>query len=97
MPLTNVQQNVAVAIRQKALAILEIKNSLSVLTQMYATENMAALVDADYAALNEFSNVTVAEMTAAKNALDAINTAIGDYTVNTNATKLTKIMNVVPQ
>jgi hypothetical protein len=97
MAMNNVQQNIAVTIRQTALEVLEIKNRLSVITQMYATESMGTLTDADYTALPEFTNVTVAEMTGAKNALDAINTAIGDYSVNTNATKLTKIMNVVPR
>ena len=96
MAMTNVQKNVASVIQSTAMDILEIKNRLSVITQMYQTEGMANLIDADYAE-TELEHVTVAEMTAAKNALDAINTAIGDYAVNTNATKLTKVLRSVPR
>lgn len=92
----NVQKNIASTMQSLSMDILAIKDKLAVLVQMYGTENMATLVDADYAALPEFAHVTVSEMTGAKNALDAINTAIGDYSAGTNATKLVKIVNLVP-
>jgi hypothetical protein len=97
MAMLNVQKNVASEMQSMANDILSIKNRLAVVVQMYASENMAALTDADYLALAEFAHVTVAEMTAAKNALDAINTAIGDYAAGTNAKKLTQIINRVPK
>jgi len=93
----NVQKNVASEIQALALDILKIKNRLAVAVAMYAAEGMATLTDADYAELSELAHVTVAEMTAAKNALDAINTSIGEYTVGTNATKLMRVVNVVPR
>lgn len=92
----NVQKNIASTMQNLASEILGIRDRLAVLVQMYGTENMAILTDADYEALPEFAHVTVTEMTAAKNALDAISVAIGDYAAGTNATKLAKIVNTVP-
>lgn len=92
----NVQKNIASTMQNLASEILGIRDRLAVLVQMYGTENMATLTDADYVALPEFAHVTVTEMTAAKNALDAISVAIGDYAAGTNATKLAKIVNTVP-
>jgi len=97
MAMQNVQQNVAVAIQKLATNVLEIKSSLAVAVAMYAAEGMASLTDSDYAELAEFAHVTVAEMTAAKNALDAINTAIGEYVAGTNATKLMRVVRSVPK
>ena len=93
----NVQKNVASEIQALALDILKIKNRLAVAVAMYVAESMATLSDADYAELSELAHVTVTEMTAAKNALDAINTAIGEYAVGTNATKLMRVVNEVPK
>ena len=97
MAMQNVQKNVASEIQSIANDILEIKNRLAVVVAMYVAENMGQLTDADYAALAELAHVTVAEMTAAKNSLDTINTAIGDYVVGTPATKLMRIINHVPK
>jgi len=96
MAMQNVQKNVASTMQVLALDILSMKNLLSVTVAMYGAEGMATLTDADYAELAELAHVTVAEMTAAKNALDAINTAIGDYAAGTNAQKLMRIINTVP-
>jgi hypothetical protein len=57
---------------------------------------MASLTDADYLAMPDFAHITVVEMTAAKNALDAINTAIGEYATGTAAQKLARIVSRVP-
>lgn len=97
MAISNVQKNVASKMQTIATKILQVKNSLSVVVAMYTAEGMTTLTDADYAGLEEFAHVTVAEMTAAKNALDAINTTIGDYAAGTNATKLMRIINTVPE
>jgi len=97
MAMLNVQKNVASEMQSLASELLKIKNRLAVAVAMYASENMATLADADYAALPELAHVTVAEMTAAKNALNDINTALGEYTVGTAAMRLMRVVNVVPK
>lgn len=97
MAMQNVQKNVASEMQAIASQILGIKNRLSVVVAMYSAEGMAQLTDADLKELTEFAHVTIGEMTAAKNALDAINVAIGDYAAGTNATKLMRVVNGVPK
>ena len=97
MTMLNVQKNVASEIQALALDILKIKNRLAVAVAMYVAESMSTLTDADYAELPELAHVTVTEMTAAKNALDTINTTVGEYVVGTNATKLMRVVNTVPK
>jgi len=93
----NVQKNVASEIQTLASDMLKIKPRLALAVAMYASEGMATLTDADYAELAELAHVTVAEMTAAKNALNEINTALGEYTTGTAATRLMRVVNVVPK
>lgn len=93
----NVQKNVASEIQALASDMLRIKNRLAVAVAMYASEGMASLTDADYAELPELAHVTVTEMTAAKNALNEINTALGEYTTGTAAIRLMRVVNVVPK
>jgi len=93
----NVQKNVASEIQTLASDMLKIKTRLALAVAMYASEGMATLTDADYAELAELAHVTVAEMTAAKNALNEINTALGEYTTGTAATRLMRVVNVVPK
>lgn len=97
MAMLNVQKNVASEMQSLASEMLKIKSRLAVAVAMYAREEMATLADADYAALPELAHVTVAEMTAAKNALNEINAALGEYTAGTAATRLVRIVNVVPK
>lgn len=93
----NVQKNLASEMQQLAADFLRAKNRLAVTIAMYASENMATLTDADYQELAEFAHVTVAEMTAAKNALNEINTAMGEYVAGTAVTRLMRIVNAVPK
>jgi hypothetical protein len=93
----NVQKNLASEMQSLAFDMLRIKNRLVVAVAMYAAEGMASLTDADYAELSEFAHVTVTEMTAAKNALAEVNTALGEYTSGTAATRLMRIVNTVPK
>jgi hypothetical protein len=97
MAMQNVQKNVASEIQSLATDLLRIKNRLAVATAMYGSEGMAQLTDADYAALPEFVHVSVAEMTAAKNALGEVNAALGEYTTGTAATRLMRIVSAVPK
>ena len=97
MTMTNVQKNVASEIQSLATDMLKIKNRLAVAVAMYAAEGMATLTDADYAALSEFAHVTVTEMTAAKNALSEVNTALGEYVAGSAATRLMRIVSTVPR
>ena len=92
-----VQQNVASEMQSLAEDILVIKNRIAVAVAMYGAEGMTTLADVDLQALSTFAHVTVAELTAAKNALDAINTEIGEYVAGTNATKLMRIALRVPK
>ncbi len=97
MAMLNVQKNVASEMQSLASEMLKIKNRLAVAVAMYASEHMAQLTDADYTTLPELAHVTVAEMTAAKNALAEISTALGEYTTGTAATRLMRIVNAVPK
>jgi hypothetical protein len=97
MAMQNVQKNLASEMQSLAADFLRAKNRLAVVIAMYASESMATLADADYAALDEFSHVTVTEMTAAKNALGEINTAMGEYVAGTAVTRLMRIVNAVPK
>lgn len=89
--------NLAAEMQRLATEVIAINNRLALVVAMYTTENMASLTDADYAALPELSHATVAEMTAAKNALSEVKTAIGDYVVGSVATRLMKIVSSVPK
>lgn len=97
MAMLNVQKNVASEIQALANDMLKIKNRLAVAVAMYASEGMASLTDADYAELSELAHVTVSEMTAAKNALNELNTTLGEYATGTVATRLMRVVNVVPK
>lgn len=92
-----VQMNLAAEMQRLATELISINNRLALVVAMYTTENMASLVDADYAALPELSHATVTEMTAAKNALSEVKTTIGDYVAGSVATRLMKIVSSVPK
>jgi hypothetical protein len=97
MAMLNVQKNIASEMQAIAVDMLRLKNRLAIAVAMFSAESMNALVDADYAELAELAHVTAQEMIAAKNAMDAINVAVGEYVAGTNSTKLMRIINVVPK
>ena len=97
MAMNNVQKNVATAIQDLAEELLAVKNRLAIIVAMYTTEGMTSLTDADLQELAEFAHVTVAELTAAKNALGEVNTALGEYVAGTAATRLMKVVRKVPE
>lgn len=96
MALTVVQKNLADAMQQTAQTLLTEQSKMKAITAMWVTEGMNALTDAELQELASFAHVTVTELTAAKNAMDAIITAVGEYTAGTNATKLVRIVGNVP-
>ncbi len=97
MALTAVQQNLVSAMQEVAEELLVIKNRLAIIGLMYVTESMSTLSDPELQALSPFAHVTVVELTAAKNALGEINTAMGEYVVGSATTRLTKIVGRVPK
>ena len=96
MALTTIQINLADAMQQTATALLTEQSRMKALTAMWVTEGMNGITDEDLQALASFAHVTVAELAAAKTAMDAIVTSIGDYVVGANATKLVKIVGNLP-
>jgi len=93
----NTQQNILTAMQSNAIALLELRNKLALLVQMWSNESMTSLSDADIQALVNFSGVTQVEALAAKQAFDAVLASLGDPgTVGTNAFKLLKLANRVP-
>jgi hypothetical protein len=92
----NVQQNILTEMQTIGRQMLALKNRLTVIVAMYQAENMSTLTDADIQVLPDFAHVTAQELTAAKNALEAINIAVGEYAAGTNATKLMRIVDQVP-
>ena len=97
MSMNNVQKNVASAIQDLAEELLATKNRLAIVVAMYAAEGMTSLTDGDLQELAEFAHVTVAELTAAKNALGEVNTALGEYVAGTAATRLMRVARIVPK
>lgn len=96
MSANNVQKNILSKMQSVSVEQLQLKTAEEELVAMWTAENMNQLTDADLAELAEFAHVTAAELQAAKGAMDTISTAIGAYVVGTPATKLLKIVNVVP-
>lgn len=96
MATTNVQKNVLSEMQKIATEQLELKNRLEAVVAMWTAESMNAVTDADLLELPEFAHVTAQELQAAKNGMDAISTAVGAYAAGTPATKLLRIVNVVP-
>jgi len=92
----NVQQNVATEIQSVARELIVIQSRLTVITQMWANENMASLTNEDFAAISSFAHVTAAEFLAAATALAAVNTALGTNATS-NWAKLVKIVDGVPK
>jgi hypothetical protein len=91
-----VQQNILVEMQIMASELLSFKARIVSLIAMYTNEGIAALTDADFAAMVEFAHITAVENAAAGAALVAINTALGDYTPTSNVAKLLKIVKSVP-
>jgi hypothetical protein len=96
MSTNNVQKNILFEMQQIASQVLIINNRLRALVAMWAAENMTTLEDADLDEFPEFAHVTAQELNAAKNGMDAISTAVGDYVAGTPATKLLRIVLTVP-
>lgn len=96
MSASMVQQNILTEMQAIATQQLAMKNRLAAVVAMWGAESMAALTDADLQELAEFEHVTAAELAAAKNGMDAIVTAIGEYVVGTPATKMLRIVSAVP-
>jgi hypothetical protein len=66
------------------------------LVNMYANESVSTLTDADIQTLPELSHVTASEIQAAKNSMDTLITAIGDFTAGSIASRLLKIVKNLP-
>ena len=96
MARTQVQTNILDAMQQVAMQQLKLQNRMTDIVAMWGAESMATLLDADIQEIAGFAHVTVAELAAAKNAMDTINTAIGGYVAGTPAIKLLRIVNNLP-
>ena len=93
----NVQTNVLDALQQKAILLLNIRASLVYISAMWINEGLVNLTDADIQTLSTFAGVTATEALAAKGAIDAIVTAMGDpATAGSNAYRLLKLANNIP-
>ena len=91
-----VQQNILTEMQAIAVQQLSLKNRLAAVVAMWSAESMATLTDVDLQELMEFAHVSAQELAAAKNGMDAVNTAIGEYVAGTPATKLLRIVLCVP-
>jgi hypothetical protein len=96
MAMNNTQKSLAVKLRQLCKAQLIINNQISSFSAMWSTEDMASLVDADWAALPEFPGVTKLESVAAKNAFDSVKTLLADYAAGTLSRDMLKLCDQVP-
>ena len=95
--MNNVQTNVLDAMQMKAISLLQDRNKMVYITQMWSNEGVASLTDEDIQGLATFTGVTATEALAAKQAFDAVLTALGDPSVpGSNAYKLLKLANNIP-
>jgi hypothetical protein len=93
----NVQTNVLDGLQQKSMLLLNIRASLIYISSMWVNEGLVNLSDADIQELSTFKGVTATEALAAKQAIDAIVTSMGDpATAGSNAYKLLKLANNIP-
>lgn len=93
----NVQTNVLDAMQMRAISLLQDRNTFLYISQMWVNEGLQSLADADIQELATFKGVTATEALAAKQAFDAVLTALGDPgTAGTNAFKLLKLANNIP-
>lgn len=97
MTVLNAQQNILTEMQSIAQQQLSLQSRMKAVVAMWTAESMANLTDADLQSLSEFAHVTAIELQGAKNGMDTITTAIGEYVVNTPATKLLKIVGSVPR
>ena len=96
MAINKIQTNIIDRMSDLALQQLQLMGDYTNIVQMYQAEGIASLTDDDIKTLPELAHVTVQELTLAKNAMDALVTALGGYVVNSNATKLSKIVKNLP-
>jgi hypothetical protein len=97
MAVTIAQSNVLSEMQTEASELISIKARMNSLVLMYTSESIATLTDADIQSLAEFAHVTAMELQTAGAALAAINTALGDFSQNSNVAKLLKIVKAVPK
>lgn len=96
MSMTQVQLNVVTELQKIAAELISIRGRLTMITEMWGNEGVANLVDADFQENGVTAHVTQVELAAAAAALVAINTTLGTGAAS-NASKLLKIVNVVPR
>ena len=96
MALTKIQTNIIDRMADVALKQLQLMDDYNSIVQMYQAESVANILDADMLTLPELAHVSVAELTAAKGAMDTLVTALGGYAGGTPATKLSKIVKNLP-
>lgn len=96
MALTNLQKNIVDKMADCALQQLQLMAEYNAIVQMYGTEGLGSILDADLQALPELAHVTASELQAAKVAIDALNTSLGNYAANSNSAKLARIIKNIP-
>jgi hypothetical protein len=97
MAMTNIQQNLLTGMQETAEVILGAQNDLNILSKMFTQESMSALTLEDLQMYPEFAHLTPAELLAGKNALDDLNTALGDFVAGTIVTRLLKLVRRLPK
>lgn len=97
MSANNVQKNVLDAMQTRAIQLLQLRNTMLYISQMWVNESLQTLTDQEIQELPTFAGVTAAEALAAKGAFDAVLTALGDPgTAGTQAYRLLKLANNIP-
>ena len=96
MAINKIQTNIIDRMSDLALQQLRLMEDYTNIVQMYGAESIASVSDIDMQTLPELAHITAAELTAAKNAMDILVTALGGYAAGTPATKLSKIVKNLP-
>jgi len=96
MAINKIQTNIIDRMSDLALQQLRLMEDYTNIVQMYTTEGIAQLTDADMLTLPELAHVTIAELTAAKNGMDSLVTTMGGYAAGSVATRMAKIVKNLP-
>ena len=96
MALTTIQVNVIDGMISAAAQELKLMAKFNEITKYYANENMGTLTDADIQSVSTFAHITASELQAAKVAMDALYTTLGNYAANSTSEKFSKLTNNLP-
>lgn len=96
MAMTNAQKNGVSEMQAIAALLIVVRTKATLLSEIYANENLAGLTDQDFAAVASFAHITAVEFQTAAVAINSIVTALNAGTPAAWA-KMLKITETMPK